>query len=364
MTEIKNIHLYLHRVRGKIKISATTPVRPFLKKLLEIKDEKYSFSLSTKTFRNFKNGVSYRVIEVKLNDKGVVKHWAYIDDINNKIYFDSFLPFTRIFDFKRLLENNGIRLFYSNEEVNYVEICCRYQREKIDDVANAIEKLIRGFNTNKTEPIKRGISNGEDYVYIVKNLFYKGYYFNLKSYLFVDNFKGEDQEISDYRLPKLEVQIKETESIRQAEAIGIPILKSIIESVGLETTLMDKDFEKDDYEKLIGTEEYGHNEEVNFYLEKKPKRQTLTIIPNDISKNKTDTKIMAYLWYEKASLKNICTQLKISEKTFYRSYKRLGNIIERRGGRCSKYVYQIDHIYLNNISHYKENISKQYPLNN
>ncbi len=351
MTEIKNTHLYRHRVKGKIQISSITPIKPFLKKLLEIKDKKYSFSVSNKTFHNFQNGTSYRTIEVKLNDKGVVKHWAYIDDINNKIYFDSFLPFTRIFDFKRLLESDGIKLFYSKEEVNYVEICCRYPREKIDDVANAIEKLIQGFNTNKTEPIKRGISNGEDYVYIVKNLFYKGYYFNLKSYLYVENFKGEDQEISDNRLPKLEIQVKETESIGQAEVIGIPILKSIIESVGLETTPMDKDFEKDDYEKLIGTEECGHSERANFYLEKKPKRQVLPTIPNFIFNDKTDYKLVCYLWYKGAGLKNICTQLNISEKTFYRSYKRLGRVIERRGDKGSKYVYQIDHIYLNNITH-------------
>jgi len=351
MTEIKNIHLYCHRVKGKIKISPTTPIKPFLKKLLEMRSDKYSFSLSNKTFCNFSTGHHYCLIEVKINDKGKEKHWAYIDDINNKIYFDSFLPFTRIFDFKRLLENNGVKLFYSNEEVNYVEICCRYPREKIDDVAKAIEKLIQGFNTNKTEPIRRGISDGEDYVYIVKNLFYKGYYFNLKSYLFVENFKGEDQEISENRLPKLEIQIKKTESIGKAEMIGIPILKSIIESVGLETTPMDKDFEKDDYEKLVGTGEYRHNEKAHFYLEKKPKRQVLPAIPNFIFNNKIDYKLVCYLWFKGAGLKNICTQLNISEKTFYRSYKRLSEVIERRGDKRSKYVYQIDHIYLNNITH-------------
>jgi hypothetical protein len=249
------------------------------------------------------------------------------------------------------LDTNGIKLFYSEEKVNYVEICCRYPKEKIDDVTRAIENLIRGFNTNKTEPIKRDISDGENYMYIVKNLFYKGYYFNLKSYLFVENFKDEDQEISENRLPKLEIQIKKTESIGQAEIIGIPILKSIIESVGLETTPMDKDFEKDDYEKLIGTEKYRHNEKANFYLEKKPKRQVLPTIPNFIFNNKIDYKLVCYLWFKGAGLKNICTQLNISEKTFYRSYKRLGEVIERRGDKGSKYIYQIDHIYLNNITH-------------
>lgn len=343
--------LYLHRVKGKIKISPTTPSKPYLKKLLEMRSKKYSFSLSNKTFCNFLTGHHYRLIEVKINDKGINKHWAYIDDINNQIYFDSFLPFKRIGDFKHLLDTNGIKLFYFEEKVNYVEICCRYQKEKIDDVARAIEKLIQGFNTNKTEPIKRGISDGEDYLYIVKNLFYKGYYFNLKSYLFVENFKGEDQEISDNRLPKLEIQIKRTETIEQAEIIGVPILKSIIESVGLETTPMDKDFEKDDYEKLIDTGEHGHNKKVTFYLEKKPKRQVLPTIPNFIFNNKIDYKLVCYLWFKGAGLKNICTQLNISEKTFYRSYKRLGGVIERRGDRGSKYVYQIDHIYLNNITH-------------
>ena len=197
----------------------------------------------------------------------------------------------------------------------------------------------------------RDIYDGEWYVSLIKNLYTDGHYFNLKNYLFIENFKAENPFISENRLPKLEIQIKGAKTIEKAIEIGLPILKGIVEAVGLKTVPMDENFEKDDYELLMCPGAFGHSKKVINCLKKEPKRKTLPILPRSITNDKTAYKIVSYLWNKCDGLKNICTQLKISEKTFYRSYKKLGNVVERRGDKGSKYVYQVNHIYLDNITH-------------
>lgn len=342
---------YVHRTKGEMRISPATPIKQYMGKLYRTEPMLFGFYKSNVSRCDFKTGMHYHLWEVRVNDKGVIKHWGYIDDVVNCVYFNSFLPSKRIADFKELLESLNIHLIYGEIKVKYVEICLRYQKEKTEEVNKILPIMIQNFNTNRTDPMTRDISDGEWYTSLIKNLYTDDHYFNLKNYLYVENFKSENQSISENRLPKLEIQIKGVRTIEKAIEIGLPILKGIVEAVGLETVPMDKNFEKDDYELLMCPGAFGHSKKVVNCLKKEPKRKILPILPKSITNNETDYKIVSYLWSKCDGLKNICTQLNISEKTFYRSSKKLGGVIERRGDKGSGYVYQIDHIYLNNITH-------------
>ncbi len=346
---VNNFYLYIHRVKGVANISPTTPIKSYTKRLFDIEDKIFQFSLSNKTHCDFSRGYHYRLIDVRVKNNGMEKHFAYIDDIKNRIYFDGFMPFRRIEDLKKLFKSNNIHVFYSDLVVDYVEICCRYEKDKIEKVNEALSRLVRYFNTNKTDPMDRMISDGDFYSRLVRNLYDKKHFFNLKNYLYVENFKGEDQEIGDDRLPKLEIQVKKSKSIENALEIGLPIIKSLIDSLNLRTVEMNRDFEKNDYQELIGSEKYDHSEKILFHLNSNVERHVLPILPTSILNDKLGYKLISYLWYKGASLEKICAYLKVSQSTFNRVLRRLGNIVEKRGSVRSGLIYQVDHIELNNI---------------
>ena len=343
--------IYIHRVRGKIQVSNLTPMKRYFNEILNIKDGTFGFSLSKKMHFNFQENHPYSLIEVKLIDGKKPKHWASIDDTNNCIYFSSLFPYKKIEEFKAVLVRNNIHLFYKSTTYNYVELCCRYPVEKLELVKKSLSKLISVFNTNKTRTFEMGISDGSSYSYLIKNLYKDNFYFNIKTYLFVDNFKGEDQEISEARQPKLEVQIEGVDTIEKAVKIGVPILKSVIENAGLEIIPMNKGYEICDYQLVDGTGAMRQDERVSFYLINEPKRKVLPYVPKWITDNRRRYDLVRYLWHKNASIHKIYKDLNISKRTAERSIKNLGKVIERRGDKGSGYLYQTDVFYLLNICH-------------
>lgn len=343
--------IYIHRARGRIQVSNLSPMKRYSKDILNIKDETFGFSLSKKMHFNFQENHPYSLIDVKLIGGKKPKHWASIDDTNNCIYFDSLFPYKKIGEFKTVLARNNIRLLYKPPTYSYVELCCRYPFEKTEVVKKTLSKLISSFNTNRTKTIEIGISDGNNYTYIIKDLFKDGRFFNIKTYLYVDNFMKEDQEISEQRLPKLEIQIQDSETVIRAIEMGVPILKSVIENAGLEVIPMDKNYEINDYEPVVGTETMRQDEKVSFYLRNEPKRKVLPYIPKWITDNRRRYDLVRYLWHKSASIHKICEDLNMSLRTAQRSIKSLGKVIERRGDKGSGHIYQVDTFYLLNICH-------------
>ncbi|OGD62497.1 hypothetical protein A2160_00265 [Candidatus Beckwithbacteria bacterium RBG_13_42_9] len=343
-------YFYLHRVKATLYISPTTPLNAIANKLINLTGSNFVISQCNRKYSDFKTGgVRYSPLDVRTpNSKGELKHWAYLDHVKNIIHIDSRLPEKRIEQFIAFLNDNGIRLLIDHINYSYVEICCRHPHNTFDSVMDALNKINERFKVGKTKLQTEGLSEKEIYSYLIRNIYIDGYC-NIKTYKRLDEFKTAQQQFDQEIEPKLEIQIYKPSSLEEAKQRGISVLKAIVSSLNIPTLAMDRKFEISDYTYIPESNKIGQNRKVTLCLNKE-QTKTLPNLPDLIINHKHSRNLVYAIWFEAKRAKQIYNWLDVSESTFRRALKRLGNIIERRGDRKTGYFYGIDKTQINNTT--------------
>lgn len=343
-------YFYLHRVKATLYISRTTPLNAIANKLINIASSKFVISQCNRKYSDFKTGgVRYSPLDIRTpNTKGELKHWAYLDYVKNIIHVDSKLPEKRIEQFISFLNDNGIQLLINHINYSYVEICCRHPHHTFNIVMDALNKINERFKVGKTKLQTEGLSKEEIYSYLVRNIYIDGYC-NIKTYKRLDEFKTAKQQFSQKIEPKLEIQIYKPKSLEEAKQRGISVLKAVVSSLNVPTLAMDRKFEIADYTYIPDSSKIGQNRKVASCLNIE-KVKTLPNFPDFIIHHKRSRNLVNAIWIEAKRANQICDWLNVSDSTFRRTLKRLGNIIERRGDRKTGYFYGIDTTQINDTA--------------
>lgn len=341
---------YLHRVKANLFVSTSTPLKDLANKLVGLTGERFSISPSTRKYTDFKpGGVRYSPLDIRTPDtKGKLKHWAYLDYVKNIIHVDSRLPEKRIEQFITFLNDNGIQLLIDHIDYSYVEICCRHPYHTFGKTAEALNKIEKRFNTERTKLQIEGLSNDEIYSYQISNIYIDGYC-NIKTYKRLDEFKTPQQQINKDIEPKLEIQIYKPKSLEEAKQLGISVLRAIVSSLNIPTLAMDREFEIADYTYIPESSKIGQNKKVSSCLNTE-ENKTLPNLPDFIINHKNSYRLVNSIWIEAKRANELCRWLGMSDSTFRRTLKRLGSLVEKRGDRKRGYFYGIDTTQINNTS--------------
>ncbi len=346
-------YFYVHRVKVSLFISYTTPLNTLTTKLVNLTSPKFIISTCNKIYTNFHDH-TYSPLEVKIllpkngleNGKLEHKHWAYIDYLKNVIHVDGMYPEQRIQEFINTLKENSIEIVVEHTNYTYVEICCRHPYNKFDEVIKALDKLAKRFIVGKTNLKISKLEPDEEYSHLIKNLYIDGYC-NIKTYKHVYEYNTANQEIKKDRPPKLEIQLIKPKSLEEAKNRGVAVLKAITSALEIPTIPMDKEFEKADYTHIPDSTKISQNEKVTSCL-KKQEMKVLPTLPDAITHHPNSLKLFNEIYFEAKPSHLICNRLGISESTFRRTIRRLGNIIEKRGSQNPGYLYGVDTTQLNN----------------
>jgi len=341
---------YLHRVKATLFVSPTTPLKDLANKLVGLTGERFTICLSNRKYSDFKtDGVRYSPLDVRTpNSKGELKHWAYLDYVKNIIHVDSKLPEKRIGQFISFLNDNGIRLLVDYINYSYVEICCRHPYHTFDRAVEALNKINERFKVGRTKLQTEGLSKKEIYSHLVSNIYIDGYC-NIKTYKRLDEFKTAKQQVNQEIEPKLEIQIYKPRSLEEAKQQGVSVLKAVIFSLNIPTLAMDRKFEVADYTYIPESSKISQDRKVASCLNTE-EGNTLPNLPDFIIHHKHSYKLVNSVWIEAKRANDICSWLRISDSTFRRTLKRLGNIVEKRGDRKRGYFYGIDRTQINNTT--------------
>lgn len=346
-------YFYIHRVKVSLFISYATPLNTLTNQLVNLTSPKFTIGTCNKIYTNFHDH-TYSPLEVKIllpkngleHGKLEYKHWAYIDYLKNVIHVDGMYPEQRIQEFINTLKENSIEIAVEHTNYTYVEICCRHPYNKFDEVTKALDKLAKRFIVGKTNLKISKLEPDEEYSHLIKNLYIDGYC-NIKTYKYVDEYNTANQKIQQDREPKLEIQLIKPKSLEEAKNRGVAVLKAITSSLEISTIPMDKKFEKADYTHIPDSTKISQNEKVTSCL-KKQEMKVLPTLPDTIVHHPNSLKLFNEIYFEAKPSHLICNRLGISESTFRRTIRRLGNIIEKRGSQKPGYLYGIDTTQLNN----------------
>lgn len=338
-------YFYIHRIKGKLDIVADSSFSK--ENLFFLKSDEFKITESKIKYMNFQTGESYSPFSVEVKDKDVMKHWAFIDPIKNKLHIDCEMPEKLIAKFKQVLKENDVEIELTNIKYSYVEICCRYNQPLFNTVVETIKRLVTRLNTLKTHIPTYSMRDGDLWQYVIVDLFFEKY-LNLKTYSYIFKYFSSITHLDKSRKPKIEIQIKEPENLEKAKEIGIPILKAIVNYLGIATTPMDQAYELDEYTYVEDEEKYNQNDKIFEYL-KDDIHDRLPDLPDVVVADKTLHKITSYMWYQGKCKKELKEDLKLSESTIDRVFRKLGQSIEKRGDNKTGFIYFIDRTKLTNI---------------
>lgn len=345
-------YFYTHRARGSLNYFCSLPQNILTNKLVNIVNSRFTVKTSNKLYSNFIDH-TYSPLDVRIpirkNGTGKQKprHWAYFDYVKGVIHVDGEYPQQRIQEFLTVLKDNGIDLTIEKSNYTYVEVCCRHPHHTFDKVSEAISRLAHRFSVPKTIISQKNLTlTDEVYEHIAKDLFLNGYC-NLKTYKYVNKFGSSNPSINKHIEPKLEIQINNPKTLKEAHARGVSILKAITASLGVPIVKMDRDFEKSEYTEIPNSEKYSPNEKITSFLNER-KMNKLPSLPEAITKHPNSYNIVNSIYFIPKRTDQLITELNVSESTIRRTIKRLGNLIEKRGDRKNGYLLIIDKTKLNN----------------
>ena len=345
-------YFYTHRVRGSFNYSCSLPQNILTNKLVNIVNSRFAVKTSNKLYSNFIDH-TYSPLDVKIpiskNGTGKQKHrhWAYFDYVKGVIHVDGEYPQQRIQEFLTVLKDNGIDLTIEKSNYTYVEVCCRHPHYTFDKVSEAISRLAHRFSVPKTIISQKNLTlTDEVYEHIAKNLFLDGYC-NLKTYKHLLGFNSSKPSIDRQLEPKLEIQINNPKTLKEAHARGISILKAITASLGVPVVKMDRDFEKSEYTEIPNSEKYSPNEKITSFLNEQ-EMDRLPSLPEAIRRHENSYKLISSIYFSPKRTDQLITELNVSESTIRRTIKKLGSLIEKRGDRKNGYLLTIDKTKLNN----------------
>jgi DNA-binding transcriptional ArsR family regulator len=328
--------IYIHRERGHVYVPFFTNMS--LPDVLNLRIDGFCF-VSAKQDDMGRFGCRVAVS----TDKG--QKFAGINLDNGKVFFDTKLGLQKTLNnFIKSLRVLNSEITSTEIEYSYVEICTRFSWDKVSEAYKLLEKVEINFRTKKTRTIKQGHDalSGE-WLFLVKNVLFGKFTVNIKVYLFF-NHSGKKYNLDlitgfNYeKLPKVEVQVKDSRNIEIAKAEAIPIILAFLDFLGCPSV----DMTEDDYELVTFLEKYKEGYQQIFLHLNSSNDRTIPIIFRNPPKDR-DIEIAESIAIKPRSVEEIRSLFDVSENTIRADLKRLEKeqIIYSRGRKGVEKMYAI-----------------------